>query len=328
MPVKFKSGVSYGHGLTKVCQWEYDIHGNLFVDTPGLSDIQLRQKAATEISTALNKGGSFKVFFVMTLEAGRVRPDDKTTMSLVHQAAPMIGSKYSIVINKVSEGIQAKLTLGSQGRTVLEKCLLQGLPPTSSIAYFPNISALEDATNADYKLPWNVLSFFSYAPMVYIPVNLVHPIQIDHYDTVFFSLFNQLQELQKENTALQAALEVRRYRIIPQIQMVCHIHALTFTMLRAWICNMCKSQGTTRFRYRCNACDFDLCYKCSGQKNYPSIVCPCLHDLVQTTTSQLACTYPEYKRGCICDVCGGRTEGPVRHCQLCHFDVCKEHSCQ
>merc|ERR1719414_2449557 len=72
------------------------------MDTPGLEDTKIRKKAAAEISAALKQNGKYRIFFVITLEAGRVRPADVTTMNLVLEAAPEIGSKYAVIINKVS----------------------------------------------------------------------------------------------------------------------------------------------------------------------------------------------------------------------------------
>ncbi len=44
--------------------------GNRDIDTPGLSDVKKRERAAIEIEKALKKRGLFKIFFVITLESG------------------------------------------------------------------------------------------------------------------------------------------------------------------------------------------------------------------------------------------------------------------
>lgn len=46
--------------------------GITYLDTPGLADIKLRQQAAEAITKALKQDGTYQVFFVITLEAGRV----------------------------------------------------------------------------------------------------------------------------------------------------------------------------------------------------------------------------------------------------------------
>ena len=50
---------------------------------------------------ALKRDGEYNIFFVITLEAGRLRPEDTETMKLVLEAAP-IKDKYTIVINKAT----------------------------------------------------------------------------------------------------------------------------------------------------------------------------------------------------------------------------------
>ena len=75
----FKSGVAIGGGLTTQLQQEK--HGDVvYMDTPGLADVQLRKAAAKAITEALKKNGIYKIFFVITLEAGRVRPVDLATI--------------------------------------------------------------------------------------------------------------------------------------------------------------------------------------------------------------------------------------------------------
>lgn len=73
---KFQSGFNAGAGLTKALQQE-QIGTDIFMDTPGLADTELAPLAAGAITEAFKLGGRFKVFFVFTLEAGRVRPEDE-----------------------------------------------------------------------------------------------------------------------------------------------------------------------------------------------------------------------------------------------------------
>merc|ERR1712050_711336 len=78
----FPSGISIGAGLTsQLAMFKYD--GDVYMDTPGLSDIELRREAAVSIKKAMSRGGKFKLFFVLTIEAGRCRPADVMTMKLV-----------------------------------------------------------------------------------------------------------------------------------------------------------------------------------------------------------------------------------------------------
>merc|ERR1712107_927651 len=77
---EFKSGVSFGKGLTS--RLDKHEHNNVvYMDTPGLADTEMREEAATAIHEAMMQGGNYKIIFVVNLEAGRVSPEDVTTMS-------------------------------------------------------------------------------------------------------------------------------------------------------------------------------------------------------------------------------------------------------
>ena len=104
----FESGVSIGTGKT----FQFDAHeenGTLFMDTPGLSDISKRQQAAEAITLALKQRGYFKVFFVLTLESGRLRPDDLSLIKIVLESATDITS-YSLILNQVNKAVRKRLS--------------------------------------------------------------------------------------------------------------------------------------------------------------------------------------------------------------------------
>ena len=83
-------------------------NGIKYLDTPGLSDIKLRKQAAEAITTALKQGGTYQVFFVISLESGRVRPEDVTTIKLVLESASDI-KHFSLIINKLSTAVLDRL---------------------------------------------------------------------------------------------------------------------------------------------------------------------------------------------------------------------------
>ena len=63
------------------------------------------------------RGGTFIVLFFVTQEAGRVSQQDATTMRLVLEAAPEIGSNYGIIVNKV-HGVKFEF-----GKFLLKSCV-------------------------------------------------------------------------------------------------------------------------------------------------------------------------------------------------------------
>ena len=108
--VLFKSGDSYGGGLTNemTAAVSRDSKWKLY-DTPGLADLGLRKAAGKAISEALREGGTYKIFFFVSQDAGRPKNEDITTLNLVLEAAPEIGSQYSIIVPKIKPGIAAGL---------------------------------------------------------------------------------------------------------------------------------------------------------------------------------------------------------------------------
>merc|ERR1740124_961794 len=77
-----------------------DIDKN-FIVLEGLSNTHGRKEAAQAINNALKKKGKCKIFFIVTLEGGRVRPEDTETISLVSQTVN-IRNRYTIIINKAT----------------------------------------------------------------------------------------------------------------------------------------------------------------------------------------------------------------------------------
>lgn len=125
---KFHSDFNAGAGLTKALQQE-QIGTDIFMDTPGLADTELAPLAAGAITEAFKLGGRFKVFFVFTLEAGRVRPEDKSTMELILKAVPEIGSTYGLILNKVSPKAVSNIQEKQETDKILA-ALFAGVQPT------------------------------------------------------------------------------------------------------------------------------------------------------------------------------------------------------
>merc|ERR1719167_1603989 len=107
--VVFRSGVNIGKGLTYELQKER-IGNVMYCDTPGLADEVLRKQAGEAISTLLKEGGKCKIFFMVTLESGRIRPDDTATIRLILDAAPEIKTNFGIIVNKCSKGMIENLS--------------------------------------------------------------------------------------------------------------------------------------------------------------------------------------------------------------------------
>jgi len=158
--IQFKSGLSFGSGMTERLQFQSNPNSSLdvrFADTPGLSDIKVRELAAKQITNALrdgaNNGRRLLLVFVLTLEAGRVKPDDIVTLEKVMESIEAPGydltrNSFGIIVNKCSflkkptkarEGIN---TIRTQFATDLSKY------KTNYIEFLKVYDELEDEENA------------------------------------------------------------------------------------------------------------------------------------------------------------------------------------
>merc|ERR1740124_782391 len=100
----------------------------------GLQTLVHEKKVAMAITSALKQNGRYKIIFVVTLEAGRVKPDDTETIRSVLNAAP-IGINYTTIINKASTRVIDHL---KEKNDVEKNDLLQLLlphEPTGHIKY-------------------------------------------------------------------------------------------------------------------------------------------------------------------------------------------------
>ena len=204
--VEFKAGVSLGTGLTEILQEVINDNGDSLIDTPGLSDVFRRQQAAQEIKKALTKGGQFKIIFAITLEAGRIRPDDMTTIKLVLQAAPMIQHSYSIIVNKASDEILA-IWEDFDSREKFKALINQGLPGTDSIAFNPFDKGLDCKKNALPVLSAELQEFILNTPSLIIPEKDVKDIQINEFEAIQNAMAKKIQEFEDQNRLLLQQLE-------------------------------------------------------------------------------------------------------------------------
>ena len=111
---QFESGVSFGDGKTKILTMVNGVAPGTedfrFGDTPGLADVKLAEAAAEAIQEAIQTSAQdkrkLKLIFVVTEEAGRIRPADVMSIHKIISSIKLADDKpppdncYSIIINK------------------------------------------------------------------------------------------------------------------------------------------------------------------------------------------------------------------------------------
>jgi small GTP-binding protein len=95
----FEAGIKIGEGMT-IFQKKESYDGKFYIDTPGLADRKLREQAAKEIEIALKWNGNYKIIFVVTTEAGRIKPADLETINTICNAIET-PFEYGLVFNKI-----------------------------------------------------------------------------------------------------------------------------------------------------------------------------------------------------------------------------------
>jgi len=149
-----------GSGVTTIMRKHYH-DGYYYVDTPGLKDLSdvMRKKACDSIRKALRADKTdvkAKLIFMMTLEGGRIRPDDTATIKLVLDATPIKSNEYCIVFNKVTN----KVKQDYENNDEFKATLFKALPENKKTAYlYFNLRSdhLEDTKAQDVD-DWSVVS--------------------------------------------------------------------------------------------------------------------------------------------------------------------------
>ncbi|KAG7384877.1 hypothetical protein PHYBOEH_009261 [Phytophthora boehmeriae] len=203
----FDSGLSYGAGLTQFFQ-KFKCNGKVYMDTPGLADRSIKERAAAAITQALRQSGSYKLFFMVRLENGRVVSDDLATIETVLDSIDMDDIPFSIVVNNMKKRqYAAMMKKGAEFFKVV--ALINACKYTTPyITFIPTIDCLDESDNEIVKLPQEVETFLHYkAPAIVIPPKQVQEIKLDNFKALVDDLSDELELLRKDNAALKRRVE-------------------------------------------------------------------------------------------------------------------------
>jgi len=149
----FPSGTSGdGSGVTATLSSYTICDGVTIMDTPGLSDQDKRELAAEAIEDALSNGGFYRIFFVITQESGRIRPDDLATIQIVLDGVQDITS-YGIIINKISPKMVEKIKKDDQSFTKWKMGITENIAGAAPPNIMFNVRSLEleDAEHTEFE---------------------------------------------------------------------------------------------------------------------------------------------------------------------------------
>ena len=197
----------------------------MYLDTPGLADIKLRQAAASAITEALRRNGSYQIFFVVTLSAGRLRPEDLTTMWLVLHNAPDI-SHFSIIINKLTKTEYDGLQNNNEKLRLLASLELLGGHHNYTVFLLLKNPKLEDADDKIVNDP-ELVSFVRNAQCVTVVPSNVRDIPGDDN-----SFKEQLDSLKNEISNLSPD------HVPTEVKFMKFIHFLSFLIIFSVLLNL------------------------------------------------------------------------------------------
>lgn len=205
----FKSGLSFGAGLTHQLQEYTAPDGVVYLDTPGLADVSIRQEAAREIAMALRRGGVYKLFFLATLTNGRVSPEDIATFNQVVQAIDVPNLEFSVIVNNVKPRQYKMITESNDNFCKISAAINTMNVTTTSITLVPELNVLDEKDNAITSLPADFVTFMNGAPSVMIPRDRVRDIDInsDQYAKQLEEMKTILRQLREDNNALHAKIQ-------------------------------------------------------------------------------------------------------------------------
>jgi GTP-binding protein EngB required for normal cell division len=203
----FNSGISWGGGLTQ--EYQKHVVGDVaYMDTPGLADLSIIEKAAEAINTALKQGGTYKLFFMVRLQAGRVVADDLVTVERVLDAISLPNVPFSILVNNLPKRQYEAMTRFGPEYEKVVALINQGKHQTPFIFFIPKFSQLDELDNAVMKLPDPVLEFLeARAPSVAIPQASVSQINTDDFDKQAKELKAELERLREDHVELERMLK-------------------------------------------------------------------------------------------------------------------------
>lgn len=198
-------GVNLGSGLTPIFSKYEHSQGtkNYFLfDTPGLDDVEMRQKAAGEIEKALKQEGIYRLFFVITLEAGRIKPADLTTIEMVMGAIKRDNVTFNVIVNKVTK--QEKAKIEQAGVDNFLKLLNSGRYKTESVFYIDIDRELEDGDKQFFITNPELEDFFYRdSKAIFIKKLEVEKIKIDQFEELNKAHAVELEKLKTEIKELQ-----------------------------------------------------------------------------------------------------------------------------
>ncbi|OWZ24262.1 hypothetical protein PHMEG_000741 [Phytophthora megakarya] len=203
----FTAGISYESGFTEVVE-KYEHKGNVYMDTPGLSDRTLKQRAIAAIIEALRQSGTYKLFFIVRIENGRVVADDLAIIEMMISSIDQRDVPFTIIVNNIRKREYKAIMERGDEYMQFVTLINAGKYCTPHILFIPTLPDLDKKDNALVTLPNFVMNFFHFeAPSVVIESDHVNDVTQDEFTRVLNKLREELERLRVGKNALSRRME-------------------------------------------------------------------------------------------------------------------------
>jgi len=230
---RFKSGVSYVSGLTQLSTWKQSKKwpGFRFADTPGLADAEMAESAAGEITQVFKKSVKERrkcyLFFVFTLNSGRLNSQDLYTMKLVLESLDIHekvkDSRFGIIVNKVEEmdddddweegKLQLMVRFNTKSANVMPFT-------TVNVMFLPKVKKLQNKRNATHDFP-ELISFMQSC----LPFRATFNRDIE-YKGIMKKMMDMMKVHKAELNELKEEFEINRIGLLKKLKDAEEAHEL------------------------------------------------------------------------------------------------------
>ena len=169
----------------------------------------MRKQAAKEIEAALKKSGTYKLIFVITVEGGRIRPDDLLTMKVILESIDDKFFPYAIVVNKATERLIRELNTDPTKLKEFFVTLNYNQRGTSRIFLYPFENELADKDNKLVEANPEFRSFLETLPAKQVLPDRVKPIKTEDFDELRELFELKINALKTDNQLREREFEKR-----------------------------------------------------------------------------------------------------------------------
>ena len=213
---KFKSGFSF-QGVTQKLQIETKNNKD-YIDTPGFDDIKNKKATIKEIQKALKLNGNYKIFFVITLEGGRIRNIDAILIEIILQSLENVPNlTFGIIVNKL-DNESLNYLKDEENFLAFHVEFRKLIPSLKSVEQIYLMKKYSNLENGFLPLEDHFFNFIENFESTFISSDLVQDLKVCDFEKIEDKIFKQQKLFEemcaKQSNEFQKAIEVLRGEIV------------------------------------------------------------------------------------------------------------------